>query len=90
MDTVARKWHVLMLLLCTPFLHCCKLCAQPYVEPANEFVVADTTAAEGMPRVQSPVVTWSAMPTSSHYDIYYRMLPNGPVIGNPFIHNERD
>ena len=46
MDTVARKWHVLVLLLCTPFLHCVELCAQPYIDPANEFVVADTAATE--------------------------------------------
>jgi len=46
MDTVVRKWHVLMLLFCTPSLHCVELCAQPYVEPANEFVVADTAATE--------------------------------------------
>ena len=77
MDTVARKWHVLILLLCTPFLHCVELCAQPYVEPASEFVVADTAATEVAPRVGGSVVTWSAKPESGKYDVYYRALLDG-------------
>ena len=77
MDTVARKWHVLMLLLCTSSLHCCKLCAQPYIDPANEFVVADTAATEVVPNIHNSVVTWSAMPESGRYDVSYPALPSG-------------
>ena len=40
-------------------MHCVELCAQPYVDRANEFVVADTTAAAVAPRVGGSVVTWS-------------------------------
>ena len=40
-------------------------------------MVADTAATEIALRVGGSVVTWSAMPESGKYDVYYRSLLDG-------------
>ena len=78
--------------LITTGIVCQPVLAELYVDPNNEFIVADPSTYERSPKISGSNVTWNSRPSpsSGKLDVYYRILPDGLAtnITNDPIHDQ--